>query len=270
MVKFSYEIEIMLISVIATALILIFKNRYKLKRHSLAFKIILHIMITCVSFAIVMIIVVGFFNNDFVITFCIFPPIICYFIYVLFYAIKIVRRQENTIKEILDSSSQASVNVSNIATELAAGSNEVNASADEISISTQRVTELSRISMEYSDEISKIMSLITNISDQTNLLALNASIEAGRAGESGRGFAVVADEVRKLAEESKRAISETFRSVEKIVSNIKDTFSSMEDISSSAEEQSSSMEEITSTANKLGNLAEDLKLNLIKSTQRFS
>lgn len=56
-----------------------------------------------------------------------------------------------------------------------------------------------------SNEISKIVTLISTISTQTNLLALNAAIEAARAGEAGRGFAVVAEEVRKLAEESNQA-----------------------------------------------------------------
>ncbi len=150
----------------------------------------------------------------------------------------------DNIRDIITSSQSASINVSNIATELAASSSEVNAAAEEIASTTQEVSqntqnqvqslieinkmanEISALShdvMTSTKDINKIMDLITNVSDQTNLLALNASIEAGRAGEHGRGFAVVADEVRKLAEESQTAVKETGSKIDEITTRITNT-----------------------------------------------
>ncbi|KKK45380.1 MAG: Methyl-accepting chemotaxis protein McpB [Candidatus Lokiarchaeum sp. GC14_75] len=145
------------------------------------------------------------------------------------------------LRNLISSSQSASINVSNIATELAASSNEVNAASEEIASTTEQVamtsqsqvkslTDISNMANEISslshevmssgDDIRKIMDLIINISDQTNLLALNASIEAGRAGEHGKGFAVVADEVRKLAEESKNSVASSSDKVNEIISRI--------------------------------------------------
>ena len=170
----------------------------------------------------------------------------------------------DVMEKVLNAGTEASINVANIATELAASASEVNAAAEEIASTTQEIARDSQNVLESSGDIRNIMNLITSIAEQTNLLALNASIEAGRAGEHGRGFAVVADEVRKLAEESKSAVSGTSQKIEDILNRIHSTTAAMEGISASSEEQTASMEEITATANKLGNLAENLKSTLMK------
>lgn len=69
---------------------------------------------------------------------------------------------------------------------------------------------------ESTQQISRVVALINQISMQTNLLAINAGIEAARAGEEGQGFAVVAEEVGELAARSAAATTE----IEQIVENI--------------------------------------------------
>jgi len=79
----------------------------------------------------------------------------------------------------------------------------------------QTIADLGR----SSDEIGKVLKLITAIAEQTNLLALNATIEAARAGAAGKGFAVVATEVKELAKETAKATEEISKKIEAIRNN---------------------------------------------------
>ncbi|MBQ6448647.1 methyl-accepting chemotaxis protein [Cytobacillus oceanisediminis] len=82
--------------------------------------------------------------------------------------------------------------------------------------SVQRSNSIIASLADRSNEIGKMIELISNIANQTNLLALNAAIEAARAGENGKGFAVVADEVRKLAEQSQASTQDISQSLQGI------------------------------------------------------
>lgn len=195
-------------------------------------------------------------------SFALFIGVVALFFAVIPFLEQKLERSGDRMKGVIEAASNASINVANIANELAASASEVNAASEEIASSTQEMTSNTQDVMTSTNEINSVMSIITNISDQTNLLALNASIEAGRAGEQGRGFAVVADEVRKLAEESKDAVRDTNNKIKEVINKINYSFSAMEGISTSAEQQTASMEEVTSTAHKLGTLAEELKNSL--------
>ncbi|UFS71524.1 methyl-accepting chemotaxis protein [Geomonas sp. RF6] len=102
---------------------------------------------------------------------------------------------------------------------------ELNRFAASVKATADRVESLG----QQSEQITEIVTLISDIADQTNLLALNAAIEAARAGEQGRGFAVVADNVKLLAERTSEATNNIYETVKAMQESVKASIALMQE-----------------------------------------
>ncbi len=123
---------------------------------------------------------------------------------------------------------------------------------------------------EKTQEISKIVDVITQVAQQTNLLALNATIEAARAGEYGRGFAVVADEVRKLAESAGRSAEQISKLAHDISNQSSAVVSAMKE---GIEELAEGREDLTTIVRSMGSITDTArkgaeKVHLISDSAR--
>ncbi len=114
-----------------------------------------------------------------------------------------------------------------------------------------------------SEEISKIIKVIEEISFQTNLLALNAAVEAARAGEHGKGFAVVAEEVRNLAQRAASSVKES-------AGLIDDARHKASDGNDRARKTGKMLEEITISINKVTSVVEEITSASIEQADGIS
>lgn len=125
---------------------------------------------------------------------------------------------------------------------------------------------------DYSQNISQMVLVITDISEQTNLLALNATIEAARAGETGRGFAVVADEIRRLSEQTSAASGDIIEIVNNICMGIEKAVEDIERTGGRFQENITISEEVQGVLNAVGEsftALEAMEEELSKSVEKF-
>ena len=127
---------------------------------------------------------------------------------------------------------------------------------------------------EASQEISKIVAVISQISSRTNLLALNASLQAARAGEAGRGFAVVAEEVRQLADRSAKSLKEIERIVSQIQGETGSVMTAMEegiqqvlDVAEKSEQAKRGLDEIIYVSNHIDQLVQSITADTVQQKE---
>jgi methyl-accepting chemotaxis protein len=168
-----------------------------------------------------------------------------------------IKNINNIAKDFVDIANISKVNINETLTKIL-----------DIRDSSQNTAEQIVLLGKLAQEIDGIVAIITGIATQTNLLALNAAIEAARAGEEGRGFAVVAAEVKKLAQESSEFAGQIKNMVFKIQEESKKAISSTQLSLNKIEEGVESFNLIKENFQKIYNQSQiiDSEANLISGS----
>lgn len=197
-------------------------------------------------------------------------------------------RQSSAVEEGASSIEEMVRNIENTAT-MSMKSSEISKNLNNVSMegtsavrdSIQSIREVS----DYSQQIIKLINLITNIAKQTNLLAMNAAIEAAHAGDAGKGFAIVADEIRRLSEDTNKNARDIGEVVSSIVNRIDDSVRLAEkaglgletigaytgqnmqiitQLSVALQEQSNGAKEILKATEEIVKITEEVKISMIE------
>lgn len=170
------------------------------------------------------------------------------------------------IQDIADSSSKVAEETADVSEAAEQGSRLINESMEGINAindSVQASMEITQVLHSRSNEVEKIIGMITDISDQINLLALNAAIEAARAGEAGKGFSVVASEVRNLAEQSAVSANQIRKLIHDMQNDSRRSVEAMVKVNEDVERETVIVNEAgTSFGNiieKIGQISEDVQ-----------
>ncbi|MBE9010535.1 GAF domain-containing protein [Pseudanabaenaceae cyanobacterium LEGE 13415] len=127
---------------------------------------------------------------------------------------------------------------------------------------------------ESSQQISKAVSLINQITVQTNLLAINAGIEAARAGDESQGFAAIAEEVAALAARAADATHEIEQLVADIQRETSDVVEAMEEGTTQVvegtkfvENAKQSLEQIVAVSHQIDQLVQSISVATVSQVE---
>ncbi|KAF6563709.1 chemotaxis protein [Paenibacillus jamilae] len=146
-----------------------------------------------------------------------------------------------------------------VTSKLVEGIQHVAAHSEELSATAEDILSNTKKAVEDSGNVTEVAGYIKEISEQTNLLGLNAAIEAARVGEAGAGFGVVAAEIRKMSTGTKEATGRIEQSLQAVRQSVYNMEQEITQITVSSQEQAKLVSEFMNIIDQLNETNQGLR-----------